>query len=420
LKTSEIYKKGEKTMSVHGEMTKDESLKAIETARQVGLEFDRVGAKHDRENTFPDQLVPIFKRSGLAALNIPKRFGGLGADIWTTARCVQELAKGDASCALAFNMHIGVVGFFMGMWSEEVQQRFFPNVAKDQALFDGAYSEARAGVIGLPDTVAVPADGGYRVSGKKTWGTLSLAADYHTFNVTITDKDGSVPDDPDVRLSREVMMICRSDADGVRVEKTWDAMGMRATGTNTVVFDNLFVPTKDLVSTDFRPKLFANLEWQTLTFASVYYGLAVRAYDETVAILRKKSSGPVQGAKDVQARSIGYVQRDLGELCVLNETTAATIADTAHALLDGRDQRWGPIQRLGMLEVPKVVATENAIRVVQNAMRLVGGGSFLRGHILERLYRDARSGPFHPLTSDQTFEYLGKAALGLFDPPSAN
>jgi alkylation response protein AidB-like acyl-CoA dehydrogenase len=406
-------------MTVHGEMTKDESLKVIETARKVAVEFDRVGAKHDRSNTFPDELVPIFKQSGLAALNVPKRFGGLGADVWTTARCVQELAKGDASCALAFNMHIGVVGFFTGMWSEEHQKRFFPKVAKDQALFDGAYSEARAGVIGLPDTTAIPVrGGGYRVTGKKTWGTLSSAADYHTFNVTITDEDGKVPEDPDVRLSREVMLICPANAKGVRIEKTWDAMGMRATGTDTVVFEDLLVPAEDLVSTDFRPKLFANLEWQTLTFASVYYGLACRAYNEAVAILRKKSSGPVQGAKDVQARSIGYVQRDLGELLVLNETTAATIETTAQALLQGRDQQWGPVLRLGMLEVPKVVATENAIRVVENAMRLIGGQSFLRGHILERLYRDARSGPFHPLTSDQTYEYLGKAALGFFDPPS--
>jgi alkylation response protein AidB-like acyl-CoA dehydrogenase len=377
-------------MPVQGEMTHDESQRAIDTARKMAAEFNRVGAKHDRENTFPDELVPIFKQSGLAALNVPKRFGGLGADVWTTARCVQELAKGDASCALAFNMHIGVVGFFMGMWSEEHQKRFFPKVVADHALFDGAYSEARAGVIGLPDTIAIPVKGGYRVSGKKSWGTLSLAADYHTFNVTITDKDGSVPEDPDIRLSREVMLICPSDATGVSIEKTWDAMGMRSTGTETVVFKDVFVPTEDLVSTDFRPKLFANLEWQTLTFASVYYGLACRAYDETVAILR-----------------------------IINETTGATIESTARALLEGRDEQWGPVLRLGLLEVPKVVATENAIRVVENAMRLVGGGSFRRGHILERLYRDARSGPFHPLTSDQTYEYLGKAALGFFDPPSS-
>jgi alkylation response protein AidB-like acyl-CoA dehydrogenase len=82
-------------MTVHGEMTKDESLKVIETARKVAIEFNQVGAKHDRSNTFPDELVPIFKQSGLAALNVPKRFGGLGADVWTTARCVQELAKGE-------------------------------------------------------------------------------------------------------------------------------------------------------------------------------------------------------------------------------------------------------------------------------------------------------------------------------------
>jgi alkylation response protein AidB-like acyl-CoA dehydrogenase len=405
-------------MPVHGEMTPDESARAIDTARRLAAEFDRVGARHDRDNTFPDELVPLFKRSGLVGLNVPKRFGGLGADVWTTARCVQELAKGDAACTLAFNMHLGVVGFFRGMWSEAHQQRYFTKVAQEQALLDGVYSEARAGVIGLPDTVAIPVAGGFRVSGRKTWGTLSLAADYHTFNVTVADADGSIPEDPDLRVAREVMLICSANAEGVRIDKTWDAMGMRASGTHTVVFDQLFVPAEDLVSSEFRPALFANLEWQSLTFASIYYGLACRAYDETVAILRKKSSGPVQGARDVQARSVGYVQRDLGELRVLNETTAATIENTAQALLQGRDQLWGPVLRLGLLEVPKVVASENAIRVVQNAMRLVGGGSFLRGHILERLYRDARSGPFHPLTTDQTYEYLGKAALGLFDPPA--
>lgn len=406
-------------MSDDDVMTPAESEAVIDTARKVAAEFDRVGGLHDRDNSFPDELVPVFKQSGLPALNVPKRFGGLGADVWTTARCVQELAKGDPACALAFNMHIGVVGFFRGMWSEETQQRYFPRVAQEHVLFDGAYSEARAGVIGLADTLAVPTEGGYRVSGRKTWGTLSIAADHHTFNVTITDDDGHVPDDPGERAAREVMMICPADAQGVRVEKTWDAMGMRATGTETVVFEDLFVPEEDLVCREFRPLLFANLEWQTLTFASVYYGLACRAYDEAVAILRKKSSGPVQGAADVRARDIGFVQRDLGAARVLNETTAATIENTARTLLKGRDAEWGPVARLGMLEVPKVVATENAMQVVDTVMRLIGGGSYRRGHILERLYRDARSGPFHPLTSDQTYEYIGKVDLGIIGAPSA-
>ena len=398
------------------EMTEAEAQAAIAVARKVAVEFDRVGALHDRDNTFPDELVPIFKESGLAGLNVPKRFGGQGADLLVTARCVQELAKGDPSCALAFNMHLGVIGFFRGMWSEEDQQRFFPGVAENGDLFDGAYSEARAGVIGIADTVAIPVPGGYKVNGKKTWGTLALAADYHTFNVTITDADGSVPEDPIERGAREAMLVCPANANGVRIDKTWDAMGMRATGTETVVFEDLFVPEQDLVAREFRGPLFANLEWQTLSFASVYYGLAVRAYEEARSALIKKSTGPVLGASDVRIRDIGWVQRDLGELRVRNETTAATIESTARALLDGKDADWHPLLRLGLLEVPKVVATENAQSVVADAMRLLGGNTYRRGHVLERLYRDARSGPFHPLTTDQTYEHVGKFELGLFDP----
>jgi len=397
-------------------MTEAEAQAAIAVARKVAVEFDRVGALHDRDNTFPDELVPIFKESGLAGLNVPKRFGGQGADLLVTAQCVQELAKGDPACALTFNMHLGVIGFFRGMWSEEDQQRYFPGVAEKGDLFDGAYSEARAGVIGIADTVAIPVEGGYKVNGKKTWGTLALAADYHTFNVTITDADGSVPEDPVERGAREAMLVCPANANGVRVDKTWDAMGMRATGTETVVFEDLFVPEQDLVAREFRGPLFANLEWQTLSFASVYYGLAVRAYEEAKSALIKKSTGPVLGASDVRIRDIGWVQRDLGELRVRNETTAATIESTARALLDGKDADWHPLLRLGLLEVPKVVATENAQSVVADAMRLLGGNTYRRGHVLERLYRDARSGPFHPLTTDQTYEHVGKFELGLFDP----
>ena len=394
-------------------MTTEERQRAIAIAQQLAQEFDRVGAEHDRDNTFAHELVQPFKDSGLPALNVPKRFGGWGADLLTTARCVEELAKGDPACALAFNMHIGVIGFFRGMWSEEDQERFFTRVAERGDIFDGAYSEERAGVIGLADTVAVPVSGGYKVSGRKSWATLSLAADFHSFNVTITDPDGEVPQDPGERGSREVMMVCPADAPGVRIDKTWDSMGMRATGTETVVFEDVFVPEEDVVARDFRPSLFANLEWQTLTFASVYLGLARKAYAATKQTLIKKSLGAVQGAADVRVRDLGYVQTQLAEMLVTIEGVAASIEATGRAVMEGRDADWGPIMRLGMLEVPKVLATEGAMSVVNTGMRLVGGGSFRRGHLLERLYRDARSGPFHPLTTDQTLDYIGKAELGL-------
>jgi alkylation response protein AidB-like acyl-CoA dehydrogenase len=401
------------------EMTSEEQERAVAIARDVGRQFDSVGAQHDRNNTYAEDMVEVFRRSGLPALCVPKRFGGWGADIWTTARCVQAIAYGDPAIALTVNMHLGVIGFFRGMWSEEVQARYFPGVAREGHLFDGAYSEQRAGVIGLADTLAVPVSGGYRITGRKSWATLCLSADFHTLNATVTDRDGSVPEDPMERAAREMMFVVPKDAQGVRIDRTWDTMGMRATGTETLVLEDVFAPESDLVAREFRAPLFANLEWQTVTFASVYLGLMRRAYDEAKEILRKKHSGPILGAADMAAKDVGYIQVGLGELKVLVEATAASVESLAKGLLEGRDEEWGPILRLGMLEVPKVLATENAIKVTQTAGRLIGGMSYRRGHILERLHRDARSGPFHPLTTDQTLEYIGRAELGLFDPVPA-
>ncbi|MEV0388228.1 acyl-CoA dehydrogenase family protein [Nonomuraea sp. NPDC050643] len=394
------------------EMSPAEREHAFATCRALAEEFREAGPRHDAENSFPYELAGRVRALGLPGLNIPKRHGGWGADIATTARCVELLAYGDPSIALAFNMHWGVIGFFRGMWSEAHQARFFPGVAHDGHLFDGAYSETRAGVIGLADTRAVPVDGGFRVSGRKSWGTLSLVADFHTLNATITEPDGELPADHAVRASREVMLVCPASAEGVRIEKTWDALGMRATGTETVVFEDVFVPDTDLVSSAFRPDLFANLEWQTLSFASIYLGLARRAYAETLAILRDKRLGAVPEASDVRLGDQQLVQVGVGEMRVLIETAANTIEVAAARLNEQRDLPDDPARRLGWLEIPKVVATENAIRVVDIGMRLVGGGSFRRGHPLEKLYRDARSGPFHPLTTDQLMQHLGHAELG--------
>ena len=394
------------------EMTAAERAHAFAVCRELADEFRAAGPQHDAENTFPYALAERFRALGLPGLNIPKRFGGWGADIDTTARCVQILAEGDPAITLGFNMHFGVIGFFRGMWREADQARFFPGVARDGHLFDGVYSETRAGVMGLADTLAVPVAGGYRITGRKTWGTLSLVANFHTFNATITDADGRLPTDHAARLANEVMFVCPANAKGVRIEKTWDTLGMRASGTETVVFEELFVPAGDLVSSAFRPALFANLEWQTLSFASVYLGLARRAYEETLAIVRRKRLGAVAEAADVKLSDQQLVQMGIGEMRVLIEVAANTIEVAAARLLEGRDLPIDPTLRLSLLEVPKVVATENAIKVVDIGMRLVGGGTFRRGHPLEKLYRDARSGPFHPLTTDQLHQVLGRAELG--------
>ena len=410
------------------EMTAPEQAHAIEIAREVAREFDRVGAKHDRDNTFPYELAPIFRDSGLVALNVPKRFGGLGGDIWTTVRCVEELAKGDPACALGYNMHLGVIGFFRGMWSEEHQQRYFPGIARHGHIFDGVYSEIRAGVSGLADTVAVPVRGGYEITRTQGLGH-ALARRRFPFSHCHRRRSRWLPASRPLRQGRARNDVRRPQGRS-RPQHRQDLghHGMRATGTETVVFEKVFVPDDDLVSRTFRSSIYQTVEWQTLTFAAVYLGLARKAYEETRSALIDKFTGPVVGPStgpsvgpvSVRYRDLPYVQVGFGQMQVWIETMSAVLERACKELIAGIDTTNDRFRRMVLVETPKVVATENAIQVVDMCMRVLGGGSYRRGHVIERLYRDARSGPFHPLRTDQLFDLLGKADLGVLGANSTS
>jgi alkylation response protein AidB-like acyl-CoA dehydrogenase len=399
------------------EMSAAEQRAAIDIAKQLAVEFDRVGAQADRDNAFPMSLVPLFKASGLAGLNIPKQYGGMGGDIWTTARVARELAKGDPACALSFNMHFTMTGIFRGLLSPEMQAYWFERIAADNLIVCGPFSEERAGLIGLADTIAVPTADGFRISGQKTWGTLCQAADLVSFNATITDDSGLMPVDAAARqAAAECVFILPMDAPGISIDETWDALGMRATGTHTVNFVDVAAPDSALAG-DFRGGLFGQFEWAALSFAGVYQGLMDKVYDETSRILRQKSLGATMDGSDVTLRGIGYVQHGLGRMFIDRESCARLLETSCRMLIEGRDSEWDPIARLAMVEVPKVVITEKAIEVASAGMRLVGGSAFRSGHTLERLFRDSRSGPFHPLTTDQACDYIGRYELGVMNVP---
>ncbi|WP_131766692.1 acyl-CoA dehydrogenase family protein [Candidatus Protofrankia californiensis] len=399
------------------EITPAEQAEVIQIARSLAKHFAEAGPRADAENRFPTELVPLYKESGLPALAVPKKYGGLGADIWTTTLVSRELAKGDPAIALAFNMHQTMIGIFRGLLDEETRERVFSEVVNERKIVCGPFSEDRAGLTGLADTVAVPdGEGGWHISGKKTWATLCLGADIVAFNATVTDPSGELPEDFQEHAARESVFVIPIDTPGISVIETWDTLGMRATGTHTLVFDKVYVPASSYGG-NFRNGLFGEFEWASLSFSGVYLGLAEKAYTETREILKKKSLGATQEGKDVALKGIGYIQYGLGKILLETETAARALETTARILIEGRDAEWNPIARAAFVDVTKVAATETAIKVTDAALRLVGGSAFRRGHVLERLYRDARGGPFHPLTTDQAYDLLGRSELGLLGAP---
>jgi alkylation response protein AidB-like acyl-CoA dehydrogenase len=397
------------------EMSPAEQEHAIDIAREVAAEFDRVGREYDDRNEFPMETVPIFKDSGLVQLMVPKEYGGMGCDILTLARVTTELAKGDPACALAYNMHFAMVGIFRGLLDGETRAYWMNQFASENKLVNGTLSEERAGLMGLADTVAVPqSDGGYKISGRKTWGTLCEAADIVSLNATVTDEHGNLPEHFGEHTAREYLFMLPMDTPGIRIDRTWNALGMKATGTHSVVYEDVLVPAEARVR-DYRGGLFGEFEWAALSFAGVYQGLLEKAYEETIKILKTKTLGATMEAQDLALKDLGHVQYGLGRMTVMKEASSRVLETSCRQVMDGRDQAFAPQARIPLIDIAKVISTEYAIDVVDQGMRLVGGSAFRHGHILEKLYRDARSGPFHPLTTDQVYNTLGRSELGLYE-----
>jgi alkylation response protein AidB-like acyl-CoA dehydrogenase len=399
------------------EMSEQEQEAAVNTARELAPEFDKLGEEADAKNEFPFSLVPLYKEAKLPGLGVPKKYGGGGADIWTLTRVSNELAKGDPAIALAFNMHQVMVGILKGLMSEKQMEEWMGRIAAEQLLLCGAFSEERAGFSGLADMTAKPAGDGYSITGRKVWATLSEAADLATFNATLVNEDGSLPEDLNERIAREKVFICEKNIPGIEIIRTWDTHGMRATGTQTMAFDDARVPEDALVG-DMRGGLIAEFEWAALLFGGVYLGLTEKAFQVTRDELLKKSLGATMAGSDVPLREIGFVQHGLGEMKVKVEQSRRVLEMTAKMLIEARDAEWHPMARPGLIDVVKATTTQNAHFVANAGMRLVGGSTFRRGHVLERLYRDSRSGPFQPMTTDQTYDHLGKFELGLMELPA--
>lgn len=402
-------------MSKHGiEITPAERADLVARARKLAESFAAVGAKADDEGQLPLELVPVYKESGLAKLIVPKRYGGYGADLWTVALVEKELASwGDPAITLSFNMHHVMVGIFRDMLPEDVRARLFKRIVEDDALISGPFSEERAGFSTIADTVAVPdGNGGWHISGKKNWATFIEGADIVTFNATITDADGKLPESFEEHKERESVFIIPVNSPGISIDRTWNTFSMRASGTQTCVFDKVPV-SADGYAGPFRTGLIAQMEWVSFPFAGVYLGIADRAYRLVRDSLSKKSLGRTVSGENVLVRDTGYVQHQLGQALAELDAAERVIRGTADLLVAGEDAVWPAIERPARISIAKIAATEAAIKVSDIAMRLTGGGAIRKGNALERAFRDARAGIYQPLAGDIVYETLGKSQLGV-------
>jgi len=273
-------------------------------------------------------------------------------------------------------------------------------VRADGALVASSLSEPGAS-LAAPQVTARKVAGGYRVSGRKYFCTLAPALRFFLFNARLEDFDRP-------GMSGTVTLAAERNSDGMRIVETWDAVGMRASGSHDIVFDDAFIADECRIGIEGAGSEggMACLPWYALGIAAVYTGIAGAAFDFTVDYLKQRRLHPLPAA----ISHLPGAQFSVAEMQIQLETARALIFKTASELARGAD--FGAAL-LPAVTTPQYVATRAALDVVTQAMQAVGGPSLFRRLPLERWYRDVRAGTLHPFTHAWLLEMIGKTALGI-------
>jgi alkylation response protein AidB-like acyl-CoA dehydrogenase len=374
--------------------------RALALARDIALNFAERAADHDREGRFPKADFADLRDAGLFGLMVPERLGGFGASFAEYSRVASALASGAGSTALIFNMHASVTGALAQTPDDLVRLLGAPKSsfeARDKALaaaaggalYGVAMSERGSGSrLSQTSTAYRRTDAGYRITGSKAF--VSGAGHVDAYLVTAREAGAEDP---------QVSYFLVPAGEGIRVEETWDSLGMRATGSQDVHFDVEVSADALLGGVEGLTLMIAEAmpQWLVASYSAVYAGVARAAVDAAAEHLRARGLGRLPAARARLGRADNAVAA--AELVVAE---AAARIDAAPG--DPETNRW--VWRA------KLTAGDTAVQVASSLLEAAGASASRRGHPLERLYRDARCGALQPATSDVCADWLGVAALG--------
>jgi alkylation response protein AidB-like acyl-CoA dehydrogenase len=367
--------------------------------------FRARAAAYDRENRFFQEDFDDLTAAGYLRMAVPKELGGLGYTLHDVARETRRLAMYAPPTALAMNMHNYWVGIAADLYrGGDRSCEWILREAAAGEVFAAGHAETGNDLPVLMSTAkAERVEGGYAFTGRKSFGSLTPV----WTRLGVHGMDLSDPSAPKV-----VHGFLPRSTPGITIKESWDVLGMRATRSDDTVLEKAFCPDKCIPRVvaagaagidNFVLGIFA---WALLNFGNVYYGIALRARDLSVEHLKQKGSIGL-------TRSMAYhpgVQHGVAEMTMELEAIGPQ--------LDAATKDWSDGVAHGGAWAIKIVAAkyravEGAWRVVDRAMDLSGGFGMFKKSELERLFRDARAGRFHPANSLLSHEFVGKLALGI-------
>jgi len=367
-----------------------ESNQWIEVVRRLGPAFAERAAAFDEEDRFVADNFAELKEAGIFTAGVPSELGGGGASHRELCEMIRELATFCSSTGLAVSMHTHLCATLSYLWRKgnPAPEGILRRVAAEKLILISTGGSDWLDGSGKLEK----ADGGYRLSGRKIFGSGVPAGDIlMTTGIWDDPKDG-----PTV-----IHLPVPIKSAGVKILDTWRVMGMRATGSQDIELDGVFIPDAAMGGVRRQPG-----KWhpfmQTVALVALpviyaaYLGVAQRARTVAVELVKRKATDP----------NLPYL---LGEM--QNRLTAAELA--WKSMLDLVETAPPGPETTNQALIRRALVGEGVIGAVDKALEAVGGRGFYRQAQLERLLRDVRGAQFHPVPEKPQTRLTGRMLLGL-------
>jgi alkylation response protein AidB-like acyl-CoA dehydrogenase len=331
-----------------------------------------VALKYDEEGIFPHDIVKILADSDLCGVYIPEEYDGLGGGVFEMSLVVEELSRACGGIALSFaGTGLGIFPIIL-FGSEEQKSKYLPDIAAGKKLAAFGLTEADAGsdAAGI-QTTAVLDGNEYVLNGTKQWITNGGEADIYTV-IACTNRS---------RGARGFSaFIVEKGTPGFSFGKKENKMGIRASCTSELVFEDCRIPKENLISREGMGFLIAmkTLDRTRPGVAAQALGIAQGAFDEALKYSRER----VQFGQAIS--SFQAIQHMLADMAIQIEAARCLVYQTCRHIDSGEKS----ISKESAMA--KVMASDVAMKVTTDAVQILGGYGYMKEYPVEKRMRDAK------------------------------
>jgi len=372
----------------------EEQIMIRDLARQIAEEkIVPVRAELDETGEFPWDIMKVLAQSDLFGLFIPEEYGGLGKGCFELCVAVEELSRACLGVSTTYAANaLGTYPILL-FGSDDQKKKYLPDIAAGKRLVAFGLTEANAGSDAGGTQTTARLDGNeYIINGTKQWITNGGEAEIYTI-IAITDRSNGP--------RGASAFVVEKGTPGFTFGKKENKMGIRASATTELIFDNCRVPKENLIGKEGAGFLVAmkTLDSSRTGVGAQGVGVAQGAYEEAVKYAKKR----VQfGHPIISFQAVQHMLADMGT----SIEAARSLVYSVARFIDG-----GAKDVSKESAMSKVFATDVAMKVTVDALQVTGGTGYMKEYPLEKMMRDAKILQIYEGTNQIQRNVIGQAII---------